>query len=346
MTVPRNTGEVRHRISVKGYSMSREKRSWGGSVMAPRHWIFMLALVLGLPATVRAQDPILDMKKVLLTRPNSDPQASEEKQQQERTRFHTAREIQLCGIIDTKLTTFGELRAALSLAEWADVSRTDRDDPDIIATDARMRFRIAQRYRAGVRVLVERGDNDSRAAIANLIVELGLNTRTALDPALQLTSVEIDRLRRAGFARNLTDEIIRLTAVDNELVRLHALRALGGINADPSRAAPVLASRLTSGNSVMVRRIAADGLLRLIATAGYLKEQSFKSPPVWANDLDVVTAGVEVVGHAAAGLTDTDAEVRRCCAEGAAHERRGAVSVLPARTRRGPQCRPAIAQPA
>jgi HEAT repeat protein len=132
---------------------------------------------------------------------------------------------------------------------------------------------------------------------------------------LQLPTDELDRLRRAGFARNLTEEIICLTAVDNELVRLHALRALGSINADPSRAAPVLASKLASGNKVAVRRIAADGLFRLVATPGYLKDQSFKSPPVWANDLDVITAGVEVVRHAAVGLTDPDAEVRRCCAE-------------------------------
>ena len=295
--------------------MSREKECWLGSARALRHATFLLVVVLCVPVAVRAQDPILDLKKVLLTRPNIDSHASEEKQQQERKQFHTERERQLVGIIDTKFATFGDLREALSLKEWGDLARSDRDDPDIIATDARMRFRVAQRFQAGVHVLVERGDNDSKAAIANLIVELGLNIRTALDPAMQLPSDALDRLRRAGFARNLTEEIVRLTAVDNAWVRLHALRALGGINADPSRVAPLLASHLGSGNSVVVRRISADGLLRLVATAAYLKEQAFKSPPVWANDLDVLAAGVEVVRLAGSGLADSDAEVRRCCAE-------------------------------
>lgn len=303
--------------------MSKGIQRGAKSVNFPRHWIFLVrysAFSLALaslisPAALRAQDPIVDLKNVLLTRPKIDPLASDEKQQQERKRFHAERERQLGGIIDTKFTTFGDLREALSLKEWGDVARTERDDPDVIATDARMRFRVAQRFQAGVRVLVERGDNDSRAAVANLIVELGLNIRTALDPTMQLPSDELDRQRRAGFARNLTEEITRLTAVDNELVRLHALRALGGINADPSRAAPLLASRLASGNSVVVRRISADGLLRLVATAAFLKEQSFKSPPVWANDLDVIAAGVEVVRHAVVGLADADAEVRRSCAE-------------------------------
>src|SRR5260370_339478 len=302
-------------MSNKKYPMARGTQRERESRIFPRLWIFLVrysafSLVLASlfsPAALRAQDPILDLQKILLTRSSIDLRASEEKQQQERKRFHTDRERQLGAIIDTKLTTFGDLREALSLKEWGDVARTERDDPDAVATDARMRFRIAQRFQAGFRILVKRGDNDSRAAIATLIVELGLNIRTALDPALQLPSDELDRLRRAGFARNLTEEIICLTAVDNELVRLHALRALGSINADPSRAAPVLASKLASGNKVAVRRIAADGLFRLVATAGYLKDQSFKSPPVWANDLDVITAGVEVVRHAAAGLTDPDA---------------------------------------
>jgi HEAT repeat protein len=272
-------------------------------------------LLLVCPAVTFAQEPILELRKLLGTRPNIDSGDSEAKQVADRGKFHGDRERDLAKIIDAKLTTFSDLQEALLLKEWGDLVKNERDDPDIIATDARMRFRVAERFRAGVRGIVERGDNDGKAAIASFIAELGLTVRAAPDPTVQLPSDELDRLRRAGFARSLTDEVVRLMAVDNELVRLHAVRALGAIHPEPRGAAPLLAARLSADNAVQVRRVAAESLLRLVANVAYLQEQAFKSAPVWANDLDALSVGAEAVPPAASGLSDTDTAVRLSCAD-------------------------------
>src|SRR5206468_11232522 len=126
---------------------------------------------------------------------------------------------------------------------------------------------------------------------------------------------ELDNERRAGFARSLTDEIIRLARADNEFVRLHALRALAGSNPDPKRAAAEFGAMLSSSKDVQVRRIAADGLIRLIGIADYLKELKLKSPAVSAIETDVLVTDAEVVEYAPTGLTDADPVVRARCAE-------------------------------
>jgi HEAT repeat protein len=275
----------------------------------------LAVLLLVCPTLTIAQEPILELRKLLVARPTVEPGDSEAKQAAERGQFHAEREKQLGKIIDEKLATFSDLLDALLLNEWGDLAKTERDDSDIVATDARMRFRVAERFRAGVRGIVERGDNDGEAAIASFIAELGRTVRAALDPTVQLPSDELERLRRAGFARSLTDDIVRLMAVDSELVRLHAVRALGAIHPDPHRAAPLLGAKLSADNGVKVRRVAAESMLRLVADGAYLKEQTFKSTPVWANDLDVLTVAAEVVPTAAIGLGDADMAVRLSCAE-------------------------------
>ncbi len=84
-----------------------------------------------------------------------------------------------------------------------------------------------------VQQIVDKGDDDSKAAVANLLTELGLTVRTVA-PA---KADEADAELQAGFARSLTDAMLKLAKSDSEMVRLYALRALGGINADPRRVA-------------------------------------------------------------------------------------------------------------
>lgn len=283
--------------------------------MRHRLAVALSLLLLVWPETAFAQEPIVELKKLLVSRPTTDFAASEDKQRADRKQFHAERERQLGKFIDEKLATFSDLHAALLLGEWSDLARTERDDPDVVATDARMRFRVAERFRAGVRAVVEHGDNDGRAAIAGFIGELGRTVRAALDPTLQLPSDDLDRMRRGGFARSLTDEVVRLTALDGELVRLHAVRALGGIHPAPRRAVAAIATKLSPDNDVKIRRIAAEALLRLVANAVYLKDQTFKSAPVWADDLDVLLAAAEVVPTASIALRDSDKLVRWYAAE-------------------------------
>ncbi len=295
----------------------------------------ILAALAGGPSLATAQDPVGELKKELLYRPYvPDFLLTQEKRKEELKKAYDERDVRLGKLIDGRLNSFTELRQALLLKEWGDMAKTsDLEGP---ASDARLRARIAQRFRAKVRAVVDNGDDDSKAAVANLITEMGLTVRAAADPdklvkldrlsrgekptpdeAIERDGliVELENERRAGFARSLTDEIIRLTKADTEFVRLHALRALAGSNADPKRAAAEFGAILSSSKDVQSRRIAADGLVRLIGIANYLKELELKSLPVWANKTDVLVTDAEVVRHAPTGLTDADAVVRSRCAE-------------------------------
>jgi HEAT repeat protein len=277
-----------------------------------RAWPFLAlaALLLGAHSRAPAQDPIAEFRRVLLTRPPVELLLATEKQQPELKKFYEEREQKLAKIIDTRLKSFNELRQALVLKDWGEVIKTGREDPQVTASDARLRYRIAQRFRNKVHAIVEKGDDDSKAAVANLLTELGLTVRAAVSPEQVAKGEDTDTERRAGFARSMTDDVIRLTHSDNEYVRMHALRALAGINADPRRAAPEFAAQIKSSSDVKVRRVAADGLMRLVSIAAYLRDQSERTAEVSASPLEVITAAAEVVRHAQPGLQDGDPIVR------------------------------------
>jgi HEAT repeat protein len=309
-----------------------KSRTLIGAIRQAAVCLAFLAAFFILPATVLAQDPLLEMKKLLATRPAIDLFAPPEKQPQEIKKLYEQREAELRKIIDTRLNTFSELRQALLLQDWGDVlfaetiATADAKDinerlrqPDL-ASDIRLRARVAERFRTKVRTIVASGDADSKAAVANLVTELGLTVRAPLPPD-KLPKIgdtasldDFRREHRSGFSRSLTDEMIQLTKADSQFVRLNALRALGGINPDPTRAAAVFADQLSS-KDVRARRVAADGLLRLVSIANYLREESLKKPPVSATDLDVLAATAEVVRRAPDGLADADTIVRGRCAE-------------------------------
>jgi HEAT repeat protein len=294
-------------------------------------WLLLGLIVVACPSRGMAQEPVQELKQILLTKPPLDPM--------EAKLFNAEREQKLLRIIDTRLRSLSELRQAMMLKEWGDVvTKLDPESLEANLRDARARARIAKLYRSKVRGLtvVQKGSDDSKAAIANLITELGLTVRAVTDPEKLAKMVKLARLekpapadeaelvrlaselendRRTGFARSLTDELMRLADSNSEFVRLHALRALGGSNPDPKRAAAVFAARLTTSNDVHDRRVAADGLLRLISIASYLKDLKLKSLAVWAEDIDVLNADFEVVRVAPLGLGDPDAEVRARCAD-------------------------------
>ena len=297
----------------------------------------LLIGLFSLPAAARAQDPVQDLRRELVTRPYVDLLLAPEKRQDALKKAYDERDRTVGKIIE-RLKSFPQLRQALLLKEWGDVAKNDREDVEALTSDARLRAKIAQRYRAKVNAVVERGDNDSKAAIANLITELGLTVRSTVDPAklinldrlskndkrtadedaeLDRLVVELDNDRRPGFARSLTEDIIRLSDADNQFVKLHALRALAGTNPDPKRAAPAFGAKLTSSPDVQIRRIAADGLLRLVSIAEYLEDTTLrlKQRPVWTYKVEVLNTCAEVVKQAPKGLTDADAGVRTASTE-------------------------------
>jgi HEAT repeat protein len=295
----------------------------------------LLAVFVGVPAAAMGQDPVQDLRK-LLRKPDIDPTLPAD-EQQEAFKAYNERGKRGAKLIDDRLRSFAQLRQALLLKEWEDMAKTQREDPAALATDARLRAQIAKRFRAKVHAVVEHGDNDSKAAVANLITELGLTVRSAIDAdkllkldrlsklekATPEEEVERDRLllelendRRPGFARSMTEDVIRLTESDSEFVRLHALRALAGINPDPKRAAPIFGAKLTSSPDVQARRIAADGLSRLVGISEYLEDElRLKRRPVWTERVELLVTCAEVVKQAPKGLNDVDAVVRSHCAE-------------------------------
>jgi HEAT repeat protein len=278
-------------------------------------WLLFLAVWLVLPAMAAAQDPVLEFKKILQTKPNIDITLNLEQQAEERKKFYDAREKKIAKLIESDLTSFSALRQALMLKDWRGLEKDEVGDKELIASDAKLRARIAEKFRARVRGVVNQGDETSQAAVANLITEMGLTVRGAPDPAKPTDSDEAERERNVGFARTLTDDIIKLGNSPSEFVRLHAVRALGGINADPKLAAAEFARRLAFVGNVKERRVAADGLLRLVTVAAFLNQSSLTKPAVRADRADALTAAAEVVRQAPAGLADKDVVVRARCAE-------------------------------
>jgi HEAT repeat protein len=274
----------------------------------------LAAALIAAPVLAQVQDPLQEIKRVLLTRPNVDVLLPKNVQDEQLKKFYAEREEKLTKLIES-LHTFSELRQGLILKDWGDVVKEQGFDPGVIVSDARLRYKLAQRLRAKIRQVVDKGDDNAKAAVACLITEMGLTVRAAIDPNKKAKPDELESERRAGFSRSLTDEVIKLTNASNEFVRLNALRALGGMNADPRRAAPVLAARLKPGNDTPTRRVAAEGILGLINIPRYMEALQLKNPAVSATPQDVIESGIEVVRVAPGGLGDSDAVVRLKCAE-------------------------------
>jgi hypothetical protein len=286
---------------------------------ALRTAFLLLAVLLGFPAAAAAQDPFADVKREMQTEPSIDIRLlPREEQAAARKKFYDAREQKLKKLFQPRLRTFGDLRQALRLTEWRDGEKSERD-LELSESDGRLRYWIAKKLLDRIHRIVKYGDDDSKAAVANLATEIGLTIRAALDPSLKPKEDDLDRLdraRRAGFGRSLTDDMIELTRSDCAFVRLHALRALGGINPDPKKAADIFGAVLTSDSDVKARRVAADSLLRLIGIARYLMDQKLKGKgEVEADPADVLLADVEVVRQAPLGLGDADCVVRAQSAE-------------------------------
>ncbi len=79
----------------------------------------------GLSGTASAQDPLADFKQeVQTTRPATiDLSLPPEKLQQELKKFYEDREKKIAKIIDTRLRSFSDLRQALQLKDWGDVTK-------------------------------------------------------------------------------------------------------------------------------------------------------------------------------------------------------------------------------
>src|SRR5207248_1392936 len=120
---------------------------------------------------------------------------------------------------------------------------------------------VGKRLTAALTEAAKSPQENVRLAVANLIAEMG--------PTVQA----LEATERGGFARSLTGLVIALARDPALAVRQEALRALGTINADPDRAAPVLGNALKTEENVEARRMAADSLRRLVRVATNLNKK-------------------------------------------------------------------------
>src|SRR5439155_7227412 len=118
-----------------------------------------------------------------------------------------------------KLKSVGDLRRALSLAEWRD--NDDRINPKTAAIDREARTKIGQRLIEAIGAVVDKGDSAGRVAVAALIGEINASVRSLRPEDL------------SGFGRSLTPFLLTLMGNSDPEVRQAAARAVGKVNPRP-----------------------------------------------------------------------------------------------------------------
>jgi hypothetical protein len=275
-------------------------------------YIFTISItVLGSFASgeAPAADPVEQLREALMVRPDDRSKLTKE--------FLAHRDKLLEERVGA-LRTIAELRRAL--VEW-------KIDPERAGTlqklDEKWRAVVGNRLKKALAAAAKSPEENVRLAVANLIAEMGPTV-----PALEATDP-------SGFARGLSGIVVGLVRDPKLSVRQEALRALATINADPDQAVPVFGDMLKSSKEVDVRRLAADGLRRLVRVVTNLnKKLQMKSAEVWSTPEELIKTCKDVVQKIAdiskdhSGIRDGDTEVRIICLEAIA-EAGAAFSDLP-----------------
>jgi HEAT repeat protein len=258
----------------------------------------LLAVLAGVGRAAPA-DPVEDLKQILRS----------EDMRPVPPQILAHRKEALNKIIE-RLQTPGELRRALAITEWKDDPLTK--DPALLQIEMAARNEIGARFKAALERVAEHGDSTSRLAVANVIAELGPNVRSLrLKPKEDPTDPAV----RGGFTRTLAPLVMKLArdARDDKAkrslaVRQEALRALGGINADPKLVVPVLQEALGDAE-VGPRRIAADALVQMVKIAGHLQKRTPSETGVYVNRKEVIETASFVLAASRTGLKDPDVQV-------------------------------------
>ncbi|MCI0376214.1 MAG: HEAT repeat domain-containing protein [Gemmataceae bacterium] len=253
--------------------------------------LFLGVVCFGLaPLPARAADPVEELRKALPKGKWFTDSPSKE--------IVAARRQELDKLVKN-LTTIGDLRRALALEVWQ--RNVEVGSPEEFRDmDVELRRQIGESLTKQLRRAIDADSPDTRLAAANLLAEMGPTVKS-LAPA-----------DRAGFARSLTPEVIRL-AKDKELgVRQEGLRALGSIFAKPQDAVPVFAHTLRN-DGLGPRRIAADGLAQLVRVAAHLYRHGKTNAPVEVTRDDVDAALTQVIPACSIGVQDEDPQVRHLC---------------------------------
>jgi HEAT repeat protein len=200
-----------------------------------------------------------------------------------------------------RIRTVQDLHRALNLGGWND----NFSDPALARMDQKARDEIVQRLVAELKAALSRPE--TQLAAANIVAELGTTVRE--------TGGTPDEHR--AVMRRLSADLAKLAETGTPDMQTAAARALSRVDPPPEVAAPAFA-RLLMSDDVNLRRASAAGMKDIIEhgqslLSGTGSTQRVGQPITTYSALLRLCAGI--VPRAAAGLTDSDAAVRRDCAD-------------------------------
>jgi HEAT repeat protein len=268
-------------------------------------------------------DPVRELRQILRATPEElsyrDPELDRKvkdlKPEERRKVLAKARERKLLEKVDA-IRTIPDMRRALVLTDW----RVDDPTDEQSLGDREALNRLVERFREAVLAVLKNGTTDARLAAMSMLADAVTSAQSAAPtqtPTTDRTSAARTELRR-GLGRSFTKELVELAKnSDARIVRETAARTLGQLFSSPDLSAPVL-GKLLASREVGERRAAASGLVGLIRVPFQLTTgaKSGTGPQrVEADRGDIVASGKLVVPAAAPGLSDSDLQVRRLCAE-------------------------------
>ncbi len=269
----------------------------------PRLLMLAAGLLVGLCACIgpacAQDDPVEDLQAALAAWSLLD-------QQNQTDAVLSFRKETLQKKID-RLKTLSQLRRALALEEWKIPS---------VPVDIAMRKEVADRFVNEVQRAINSSNPLARAAVANLIAEIGPTIKAALPED------------KAGFARSLTKQVIQLCKDPDVAVQQEALRALGNINAVPKEIYPVLVDALKN-DKLGARRQAAAALSQMVRVVAFLKKRGRTPSGIETGPTDDVEVADAAAAAASFGLEDPDPQVRRLSLEAIDEAAKVAVDRIP-----------------
>jgi HEAT repeat protein len=193
------------------------------------------------------------------------------------------------------LKSVGELRLALTLAEWQD---NDILAPPAAQVHAKVRNDIGKRLLREIQKSVAADDEVTRLAAAEFLGSLGTVRGTNRD-------------EKGGFGREAVPLVLELCKDRSARVRAAAGLALGRINPQPTLAALGFET-LLKDKEVAVRQAASEGSRLFVAEISQReRENRAQVDSVHASPQDVIAAAKAAMGVLPIAMADGDALVRR-----------------------------------
>jgi HEAT repeat protein len=189
----------------------------------------------------------------------------------------------------------GDLRRGLALQEWRD----EDVDPQIAAADQQQRGELQHRFEQAVRDVFAHGEPASKAALADMLADLGVTVRAVNS--------------RDSLARVFSADLAALASQGPPLVRAAAAHALGLIHADVAVARPAL-TRMMKGDESQ-RLAAVTALAAMMRVSGQMAIHGKAAIGVSGSCGDVVAVAQAVLPLAGAALADAAPAVRRRAVE-------------------------------